>query len=261
MQAQTSNEIRIWICRRDKISSPKELSHCRDLLSDAERRREEEFRLPCDRHAYLVTRAMQRLLLSRSTTIDPHALEFDRGFFGRPSLRQASTNSADLDFNLSHDGDIIVLGIAHGAKIGIDVIASACRPSFETVARRFFQHSEIAALEALPVDVRADAFLQLWALKEAYVKMLGDGLSIPFNTFGFCLKDPSFIEFRAHKEDKRSPAPSFLLLRPVDGVVLALCTKMAGRTAPALSLYEFSPFAEDKPIKCQPTRTSSVQAR
>jgi 4'-phosphopantetheinyl transferase len=256
MQISSTDEIKIWICRHDRISSPEDFARCRDLLSEEERCREEGFRLPSDRHAYVVTRAMQRLLLSRYTATDPYSLLFDKGAFGRPSLRQTPAESTGVDFNLSHDGNVIALGIVNRGTIGIDVTASACRPSFLGVARRFFTCSEVAALEALPADARADSFLQLWALKEAYVKALGGGLSIPFDTFGFSLEKPASIGFRANGNNEGAAPWSFWLLRPAAGVIAAICARVADEAIPTIGVYEFRPFAEDAPMTCQPIRTS-----
>ncbi len=256
MRVPSIDGISIWICRHDQISSPEDLARCWDLLSETERRRGEGFRLASDRHAYVVTRAMQRLLLSRYRATDPRSLLFDKGAFGRPSLRNALAESADLDFNLSHDGNVIALGMVNRGTIGIDVTASGCRPAFLGVARRFFTRGEVAALEALPDDARADCFLQLWALKEAYVKALGGGLSIPFDSFGFCLEKPASIRFHANGNREGTSPWSFWLLSPAAGVVMAICARTADRTQPTIGVYEFRPFAEDTPMTCRPTRAS-----
>jgi 4'-phosphopantetheinyl transferase len=260
MRVPSIDGISIWICRRDRISSPEDLARCWDLLSETERRRGEGFRLASDRHAYIVTRAMQRLLLSRHTATDPRALLFDKGTFGRPSLRNAPPESADLDFNLSHDANVIALGMVNRGTIGIDVTASGCRPTFLGVARRFFTRSEVAALEALPADARPDSFLELWALKEAYVKALGGGLSIPFDSFGFCLDEPPSIRFHANEARECGPPWSFWLLNPAAGVVMAICARIADGTLPTIDVYEFRPFAEDTPMTCRPTRASLTAA-
>lgn len=256
MRIQSTDEIKIWICRNDRISSPEDLARCRDLLSEEERRREDGFRLASDRHTFVVTRTMQRLLLSRYTATDPRSLLFDKGAFGRPSLRQAPGESAGLDFNLSHDGNAIVLGIVSRGSIGIDVIASGCRPSFMGVARRFFTCNEINALEGLPAAAMADSFLQNWALKEAYVKALGGGLSIPFNSFGFSLEGHASIGFHGNGDKEDTLLSSFWLFRPAVGVIIAICARGADEIVPTIGVYEFRPFAEDAPMTCQPTRTS-----
>nr|WP_167364065.1 4'-phosphopantetheinyl transferase superfamily protein [Rhizobium mongolense] len=225
------------------------------MLSEEERSREEGIRLPSDRHAYVVTRAMQRLLLSRYLATDPRDLRFVKGAFGRPALRDIPAEHGGIDFNLSHDGNVTVLGVARRV-IGIDVTASECRSSFLDVARRFFTCSEVEALEALPADARADYFLQLWTLKEAYVKALGGGLSIPFNSFGFSLEEPETIAFFRNGEKNGGSPLSFWQLRPAAGVLLAVCANTDDASVPAIVVYEFQPFAEDLPIACQPVRTS-----
>jgi 4'-phosphopantetheinyl transferase len=59
------------------------------------------------------------------------------------------------------------------------------------LARRFFAPSEAAYIGALMEADRRNAFLQFWTLKEAFIKALGIGLSIPLDEFAFTLEPPS----------------------------------------------------------------------
>ncbi|KGM31257.1 4'-phosphopantetheinyl transferase family protein, partial [Inquilinus limosus] len=43
--------------------------------------------------------------------------------------------------------------------------------------------AEAAAVRAVPADRRREAFLQIWTVKEAYVKALGGGLTIALDSF------------------------------------------------------------------------------
>jgi 4'-phosphopantetheinyl transferase len=47
------------------------------------------------------------------------------------------------------------------------------------IARRFFSGTEGEALLAQPERSRAAAFFAIWTRKEAYIKLLGGGLSTP----------------------------------------------------------------------------------
>ncbi|MEJ0100705.1 MAG: 4'-phosphopantetheinyl transferase superfamily protein [Pseudomonadota bacterium] len=51
------------------------------------------------------------------------------------------------------------------------------------LVQRYFSAAEIAAWEALPQEPREQAFFNLWTRKEAYVKALGRGLSLPLHSF------------------------------------------------------------------------------
>ena len=70
------------------------------------------------------------------------------------------------------------------------------------LARRYFHPNEVAAIEGVrPTEEQLLAFFRTWTLKEAIVKAIGRGLSIPLDTF----------------EVQIAPSPPTMVLAP-DGV-------------------------------------------
>jgi 4'-phosphopantetheinyl transferase len=51
------------------------------------------------------------------------------------------------------------------------------------LAARFFAPGEVRALEAVSGELKVDAFFSCWTRKEAYLKALGMGLSLPLHHF------------------------------------------------------------------------------
>ena len=85
-------------------------------------------------------------------------------------------------FNLSHSGQWTVCAIGDG-PVGCDVeeIASVR----EGIAERFFTENEVQHLAQFHGDRRKEEFFRLWTLKESYMKMTGEGMSLVLDRFEF----------------------------------------------------------------------------
>jgi 4'-phosphopantetheinyl transferase len=92
-----------------------------------------------------------------------------------------------LRFNLSHAHERALYAFARGAEIGVDVEYVRQDFACEEIARRFFSPREVADFCSLPKSQRALAFFHCWTRKEAYVKAIGEGLSMPLNEFDVSL--------------------------------------------------------------------------
>jgi 4'-phosphopantetheinyl transferase len=89
----------------------------------------------------------------------------------------------DIPFNLSHTDGLTLVAVTESGRVGID--AERIRPEVEVedLSRRFFAPAEAAEILALSPDARLTAFFTCWTRKEAFVKALGGGLSVPLNRF------------------------------------------------------------------------------
>jgi len=89
----------------------------------------------------------------------------------------------DIHFNLSHTAGLALVAVAGNGRVGVD--AEIVRPEIEVadLSRRFFAPAEAAEILALSADVRLAAFFTCWTRKEAFVKALGGGLSVPLDRF------------------------------------------------------------------------------
>lgn len=169
----------VWIV--DLALSEARLARCAALLSPKERDRADKFLRPADRARHTASHAALRLVLARALGLDPGEIAFAAGPAGKPEL--AGPAGGLRAFNLSHSGAHALVGLARGAEIGVDVEAIRPLPDALRIARAHFSPDEAAALAAIaPTDIER-AFFGLWTRKEAVVKALGAGLSLPLDRF------------------------------------------------------------------------------
>ncbi|HLV78803.1 MAG TPA: 4'-phosphopantetheinyl transferase superfamily protein [Chthonomonadaceae bacterium] len=156
------------------------------LLSREEQERAEAFLLPRDRLRFRAGRGLLRILLGRYLKIGPQELEFSYGPHGKPEIG-ASLKRRKIEFNLSHAGGHLLVAVALGRRVGVDIERISSEPERVEIADRFFAPVERAALEALPETDRPRAFAAYWTCKEAFTKATGEGLACPLDSFAIQL--------------------------------------------------------------------------
>ena len=170
----------VW--RVDLGASPARLRSLRDVLDGAEKERAARFHVARDGHRFVAGRGTLRAILGRYLDRDPARIALVYGPQGKPAL-DPSFGDGRISFNLSHSGDLALLAVCLGRRIGVDLERIRPEVAGEDIARRFFSPRENAALNALPPEHRAAAFFHCWARKEAFVKARGEGLSGPLDHF------------------------------------------------------------------------------
>lgn len=182
------------------------------VLSAAERQRLQRFHFADHRRRYQIGHGALRTILAGYLRVEPAAIEFRQGPRGKPYLAGAGPF-----FNLSHSGKLALIGVAT-SELGLDVEKVRHLESLTEIARKHFSPSEFEALDALQGEQRELAFYRCWTRKEAYIKALGEGLSMPLDTFDVSLcETPQFLACRDGREDPAhwslldvSPGPEFV---------------------------------------------------
>ncbi len=146
-------------------------------LSADERARASRYKFDRDRIRYTRGRGVLRDILAKRVGIAADEIALGYGPKDKPFLA-----NGHLHFNVAHSENVAVVAISH-RELGIDV--ELLREGFadDTIAERFFAPTEVQQLRALPVSDQEPAFFRCWTRKEAYLKAIGDGLSIPLDDF------------------------------------------------------------------------------
>lgn len=133
-------------------------------------------------------------LLSHYADLSPQEWCFEYGAKGKPSLTTALRQQTGLEFNLSHSGDWLLIGVAqfHGVEsglFGVDIERSRPKTDIYPILNHYFSPQETSALLALADEAsQRQRFFDLWALKESYIKATGLGLAQSLKSFAFELK-------------------------------------------------------------------------
>lgn len=181
VQTPSEGQVHIWILTslgsseiplNISLLSPDEKQRASRLLSDRKRR------------CYVRARTTLRHLLGRYLDRDPSQIQFQYGPEGKPSV----VSTPQLEFNLSHSGELAVFSFSHGVPLGVDVERMRPLIDMEGLAMRFFSPEEVDELLSLPAAERQRGFFNCWTRKEAFVKALGVGFSFPLHRFAVTLR-------------------------------------------------------------------------
>ena len=132
------------------------------------------------RERWTVARGALRCIVADYARYEPGVLVFREGPHGKPAL---AGPGEDIPFNPSHTCGLALVAIAGIGRGGIDAETVRSEVEVEDLSRRFFAPDEADEILALSPDARLAAFFTCWTRKEAFVKSLGGGLSVPLDSF------------------------------------------------------------------------------
>jgi 4'-phosphopantetheinyl transferase len=168
---------RVYYAFQDGLS-PDARDRLMALLSESERTRQARFLRNRDRDLFLLAHGMLRHVLAAHAGVSPHALRFATGDHGRPEL-SGPPQVKSLRFNLTHTRGLAACAVANGRAVGVDAEDLLRKVDRVPVSARVFSDAEIHGIEKLSGTDATERFYLHWTLKEAYVKALGLGFSLP----------------------------------------------------------------------------------
>lgn len=199
MQLPEEDEIHVWwVCDAEEIVEAGDHA----ILSPDEMQRLDRLLTPELKHQFVVTRRSIRTLLSACfPTVSPRDWLFERNPWGRPQVLNPEAKGR-VSFNIAHTNGRILIALSGSGEVGVDVEKTTRKVRAAALAERYFSDTEAAQLLALPRALQRQRFLDLWTLKEAYIKACGMGLAIALRSFSFTLVDAQIdIAFAPQRQD------------------------------------------------------------
>jgi 4'-phosphopantetheinyl transferase len=152
------------------------------VLSPDEQQRAARFLRDEPRRTFVAGRAALRTILGRYLAIPSADVLIVTNPRGKPRLA-AELSEPDLCFNVAHSGDLVLVAVARGCEVGVDVERLRPVEHWHEIAARYFHPQELAAMRAGDATQTPAAFLRCWTRKEAVLKAIGIGIGYPLDGF------------------------------------------------------------------------------
>ncbi len=178
------NDLHVWVASLNR--SETERNQLWQYLAEDEQARANRFYFERDRNHYIVARGLLRQLLATYLHVAAADIAFAYGEHGKPELAVSFAESG-VQFNVSHAQGVALLAFAHKREVGVDIEQIRPLDDAEQIAERFFSAREVAVFTAVPDTQKPQAFFNCWTRKEAFIKVIGEGLSCPLDSFDVTL--------------------------------------------------------------------------
>jgi 4'-phosphopantetheinyl transferase len=217
-----TDAVHVW---RASLDQPAErLDGFRATLADDELARAERLRFPEHRSRFVVAHGLLRAILARYLGAEPAEIRFRYGRWGKPFLLDERD---PLRFNMTHSEDMVLFAVTTGCEVGIDVERINPHRAIDRLARRYFSEAENAAFAAVSEAMRGEAFFTCWTRKEAYIKAIGRGLSLPLHLFDVSLAPEEPPAILGSREDPEAPSRwRVLAVNPGPGYAAAVVVEL-----------------------------------
>ncbi len=176
-------DIHVWVIN---LADPGEGRLAWDqLLSAEETARSMHYKFDKDRLRFIARRGILRQLLARYTGMDPAGINYRTNPYGKLSLP-----SHPLSFNLSFSLNRVAFGFTLEKDVGVDIEQVRPLPDLFHLVESWFSLEEQVGLSALDPALQVEAFFHTWTQKEAFLKVHGEGMSLPLKDFSVSI-DPN----------------------------------------------------------------------
>jgi 4'-phosphopantetheinyl transferase len=184
-------------------------------IRDDKREKIKRFKFRQDALRSLSGEALLRYALQKYYDVEYKKEIIEENEFGKPYLI-----NKQISFNISHSGNWSAL-VCFENDAGID-IEKLEEPPYEIMKKTFTQ-KEIEQIENKDQQVKERQFYKIWTLKESYIKMIGQGLSLPLDSFSIDITDKNKIT--VDDSNRQSTDVQLKLFSPDAEHIAAVCLR------------------------------------
>ncbi len=204
-----STQIDLWF-----LSISDNLTQFHHFLTPEEQNRGNRFQFERHQRRFKNARSLLRMILSQYLQLKPGDIQFETEKHGKPFI----DHPVNLQFNLSHSGDWLIIAVGQQHPLGVDIEQFSIRP-YQGIAGQMFSDTEQEFLRSADQMMQATAFFKIWAQKEAFIKANGAGLSYPTQQFTVPLKE----EKTSIVDSKLNLPWQLVSFMPITAIFAALC--------------------------------------
>lgn len=154
-------------------------------LSDFELKRAGKFIKKEDYDTYIISHYFLRKSLAQKSDTDPEKviINFESG-------EKPTTQSTQLDFNMSHSSNYFAIVLANEKhnNVGVDIEKTKPIKDLKDLIKGFFHNEEADYILNKDINSKSQEtkFLEIWTRKEAFLKMIGIGLVNNLKNINLC---------------------------------------------------------------------------
>lgn len=198
--------VNIYAANTSNLPDPKEFPEVMEGLSEGRIEKILRFRKEEDRKQSLGAGLLLKYCLEKAGL---SMKDIRHGENGKPQID-------NFYFNLSHSKDMVVCAVSERA-VGCDI--ECIGEMREGIAERYFTPNEIIHLNQYKNEEKRDEFYRLWTMKESYMKMTGEGMSLALNRFEFVFSD----EVKVYRDG--SHCSCYITEYEIPGYKLTVCSE------------------------------------
>jgi 4'-phosphopantetheinyl transferase len=148
-------------------------------LSADELERANKFRFSKDRDNFILRHYFLREILGKYCDCKPYEIDFSYNTCKKPFIKMPEF--AEIKFSLSYSNEMMLVGVSK-KDIGIDIEQIREEYTLDNIAAENFSDQEFEYYES-NLSEKTKAFYNIWTRKEAFIKSVGDGMSMPLKSF------------------------------------------------------------------------------